>query len=368
MTAPFRSFVLLAPVFFTLGPPLIQMGSLAAAEPPPAAVELVDLAVTLPDVVNRVKLLEVEVEEAGRLNESGVGRASDLRRLTAERDAARQKLELLRMIIEAEIASCETRIKAAMEPSDDRGSKAEVEILTAQRRSRVLQRMLAIATDGAAAGEEATSSHKGKEARFSGRVMVVGNVGALEGGLEDSLIVGANDGLASVFIFPVDQPSADEVPISDEPVVLTSRNGEFHPRCAIVRTGQQVLLKNDERVLTNMHFSPTRNPGVNFGIAPNEVDGVPVAFQRPEPLPMRITDDIHPDKRAYLLVVDHPFAALTDEEGRFEIEGLPPGRHTFRLWHERAGFINREYTATIDEGGTDVEITVDVERLLSEEP
>jgi hypothetical protein len=41
--------------------------------------------------------------------------------------------------------------------------------------------------------------------------------------------------------------------------------------------------------------------------------------------------------RGWLLIVDHPYAAVTDEDGRFEIPQLPAGEHRFRLWHERPG-------------------------------
>lgn len=37
---------------------------------------------------------------------------------------------------------------------------------------------------------------------------------------------------------------------------------------------------------------------------------------------------------AWIAVVDHPFFAVTDAGGNFEIKGLPPGTYTIEVWHE----------------------------------
>jgi hypothetical protein len=45
---------------------------------------------------------------------------------------------------------------------------------------------------------------------------------------------------------------------------------------------------------------------------------------------------------AWVGVFDHPFFAVTDEKGRFEIQGLPPGKYTVAVWHEKLESIERE--------------------------
>jgi hypothetical protein len=54
------------------------------------------------------------------------------------------------------------------------------------------------------------------------------------------------------------------------------------------------------------------------------------------------------------LVVDHPYAAVTDADGKFTIEKLPVGQHKFRVWQERAGFIEREWSVKVKEGSNTV--------------
>jgi hypothetical protein len=43
--------------------------------------------------------------------------------------------------------------------------------------------------------------------------------------------------------------------------------------------------------------------------------------------------------RAYVVVTEHPYVAVTDENGEFTIENLPTGEWTFQMWQEKAGNI-----------------------------
>ncbi|MSO83127.1 MAG: carboxypeptidase regulatory-like domain-containing protein [Acidobacteria bacterium] len=47
---------------------------------------------------------------------------------------------------------------------------------------------------------------------------------------------------------------------------------------------------------------------------------------------------------AYANVVPHPFFAVTREDGRFEIKGLPPGSYTIEVWHEQLGTQSQSIT------------------------
>jgi hypothetical protein len=52
--------------------------------------------------------------------------------------------------------------------------------------------------------------------------------------------------------------------------------------------------------------------------------------------------------RAFANVVNHPFYAVTKEDGTFEIKGLPAGTYTVEAWHERLG--SQTQSITISEG------------------
>lgn len=62
---------------------------------------------------------------------------------------------------------------------------------------------------------------------------------------------------------------------------------------------------------------------------------IAVTFPRPEIV--RIDCDLHPWMRAWVVVAEHPFYAVTNERGEFVLENLPPGRYTLHVWQETLG-------------------------------
>ena len=65
--------------------------------------------------------------------------------------------------------------------------------------------------------------------------------------------------------------------------------------------------------------------------------------------------------RGYILLRDNPYMAKSDEHGRFSINNLPTGKHTFQLWHERVGYLKHVQvgpTASDDKGRLTLTISV----------
>jgi hypothetical protein len=47
---------------------------------------------------------------------------------------------------------------------------------------------------------------------------------------------------------------------------------------------------------------------------------------------------------AYVGVLDHPYYAVTDADGKFELKTLPPGTYTIEAWHEKLGAATQSVT------------------------
>ncbi|MCA9112528.1 MAG: hypothetical protein KDA52_21425 [Planctomycetaceae bacterium] len=168
---------------------------------------------------------------------------------------------------------------------------------------------------------------------------------------DDSLRVDADThGIADVFVFLKRKPKEihpDLLAGNEQPLVFDQKGCRFSPHAMIVQTDQTVLVKSDDPTNHNTHTHPAFNPPENFLIQPNNREGVPLKFRLPEPIPMKVTCDLHPWMQAHWLVINHPYAAVTDEKGEFVIEQLPVGKQTFRVWQERAGWISKSLDVEI---------------------
>lgn len=65
----------------------------------------------------------------------------------------------------------------------------------------------------------------------------------------------------------------------------------------------------------------------------------PIRYKTEERTPVAMKCDYHGWEGGYVLLRDSPYMAKTDDDGEFEIANLPYGTHTFRLWHERVGYL-----------------------------
>jgi plastocyanin len=129
--------------------------------------------------------------------------------------------------------------------------------------------------------------------------------------------------------------------------VLDQRNLTFAPHVLAVRVGAWVDFPNNDRVFHNV-FSFRDGKKFDLGL-------YPVGTQKPVQFDKaglsRIFCNIHPNMAAYVLAVDSPFFAVTDERGAFTIPVVPAGAFTYHAWRP---------------GGPDLtgQVTVDAEHAL----
>ena len=44
--------------------------------------------------------------------------------------------------------------------------------------------------------------------------------------------------------------------------------------------------------------------------------------------------DAHAWMSGWLIITEHPYYAISDGQGKFLLEGIPPGEFTLKVWHE----------------------------------
>jgi hypothetical protein len=69
---------------------------------------------------------------------------------------------------------------------------------------------------------------------------------------------------------------------------------------------------------------------------------------------MKVVCDTHAWMLGFVHVFDHPFFAVTNEQGTFAIPDLPPGNYVLKAWHEDGGIKSQEIA--VPESG-DVRVT-----------
>ena len=112
--------------------------------------------------------------------------------------------------------------------------------------------------------------------------------------------------------------------------VMDQRNETFVPHVLAVTIGTTVDFPNSDRFYHNV-FSLSKTRRFDLGRYAAG-DSKHVTFDRPGIV--RVFCEIHSHMSAYMLVFNHPYFAITDDEGRYHIENVPPGTYNVVAWHE----------------------------------
>ncbi len=154
----------------------------------------------------------------------------------------------------------------------------------------------------------------------------------------EDLVLSPQGGVRSAVVW-LDKPPAG-APAGALPSATTMDQKEcvFAPRVVVVPAGGRIDFLNSDRLLHNLHSTPSANPPFNRTQPKGRT--ITITFEKPEII--RVTCDLHSWMRGWVVVAEHPYYALTDSAGDFELRGLPPGRYTLKAWQERLGTISKE--------------------------
>lgn len=131
--------------------------------------------------------------------------------------------------------------------------------------------------------------------------------------------------------------AAPNRPAPSGPAVIDQRDCMYTPRVLGVVVGQKLAVRNSDGTFHNVRGKvqpdkalwnkphPAGDPELKLDTPAKPNDVVEVAC------------DAHPWMRAYAVVQDHPFFAVSREDGTFEITGLAPGKYTLEAWHPTLG-------------------------------
>lgn len=170
--------------------------------------------------------------------------------------------------------------------------------------------------------------------------------------------------LKNAFIYVKGGPlDAYRFELPDSDVIMNQRACYFEPHVLGLRVGQTLRIGNGDPTQHNVHPTPKLNREWNQ----TQSQGAPPmvkTFSRAEAM-IPIKCNQHPWMRAYVGVMSHPYFAVSDELGKFEIRGLPAGTYKLVVWHEVFG--DQEIDVTLVPGESrNADFTFDAQKIREE--
>jgi len=140
-----------------------------------------------------------------------------------------------------------------------------------------------------------------------------------------------------------------------EPSVMTTRRKQFVPRVLAIPAGSSVRFPNEDTILHNV-FSRSPDNGFDAGLY-GAGKGFVQTFEHPGLV--KVYCNVHHSMYAYVLVLDTPYFARPDRDGRFLIAGVPEGEGELVVYHERGEPYRQRLNVT---GVQDLAVRMDLDR------
>ena len=163
-----------------------------------------------------------------------------------------------------------------------------------------------------------------------------------------SLLLGTNQTVRNVIVYLTGYTQGSASNGTNDAIIVDQRDCEFIPRIQIARSGVSLILKNSDPILHVVRIDSMSGTNGQRTLlkAATPYAGYEKIYQLAnfrEPTLLQVTSgNGHEWMAAYIAVLPHPWAALTDENGRFTLRNVPVGTHKIYVWHEALGTMARD--------------------------
>jgi len=158
---------------------------------------------------------------------------------------------------------------------------------------------------------------------------------------KQSFIINKGGYLKNVMVYLKDIKYEGKAP--ENQVVLDQNGCMYSPHVQGMMAGQDLLIKNSDATLHNIHGLPKVNSEFNFAM-PKVVKEKALKIAKAENS-IKIKCDVHSWMKAYVSVFDHPYFAVTNDSGHYQIDNIPPGDYEVIAWQEK--FKDKTLNATV---------------------
>lgn len=168
----------------------------------------------------------------------------------------------------------------------------------------------------------------------------------------EDLVVGPDGGIRWAVLSLDGASAAGKKPAATG--ALDQHGCRFVPHVVVVPKGEEFSVLNSDGILHNVHTHSEKNAAINSA-QPGFKKEIKLKFGASEIVMVKC--DVHGWMKAYLVVTDSPYVALTDETGSFKIPDVPPGSYRLDLWHESLGKQTKQVTV---KSGEEVQVSFEL--------
>jgi Carboxypeptidase regulatory-like domain len=146
----------------------------------------------------------------------------------------------------------------------------------------------------------------------------------------ERLIVGAGGGVANAVVFLKNVTKGKAMDLPEARQFLNQRNCRYEPHILLVPKDATVHLRSSDPILHTVHMSGASDYNLPFPFANQTISRT---MSREGLVDLRCNAG-HVWMNGEMMVVSHPYYAVTDEDGNFRLTGVPPGEYEIEAWHE----------------------------------
>ena len=173
----------------------------------------------------------------------------------------------------------------------------------------------------------------------------------------ERLVVGPQGGVANTVVFLKNITGGKAMDLPEQLRFLDQKRCRYEPHVMLVPAAGTLQMKSSDAVLHTVHMDGAATYNLPFPFRDKVISRDMPAVG----LVNLKCNGGHTWMNAELLVVPHPYYALTDDAGRFELSNVPPGKYEIVAWHEGWGVLRQE-------GSFDVLTEKRVQRPIFSEP
>ena len=173
------------------------------------------------------------------------------------------------------------------------------------------------------------------------------------------LIANKTGGLKNAVVIVEGVKRGKAMPAAAQSAQIDQNKCEYLPHVQVMAVNTEIALRNSDPILHNIQFFQGDNSLFNMA---QPVQGQVNKRKIDKAGNIYVECAVHGWMQGNVIVVDNPYYAVSDENGKFSITDLPPGKYQVKIWHEYVGEMTQEVTVSAK---TETPLNMDLKDLLA---